>query len=251
MRKLSLAIAPFALAIAACETYPPTGDPYPPSGYPPYQPGPPTTGDYRAIGTEPFWDLTIGRDMVFTDRGTDMQIVQPTPPPAPATTGRNYRTQRLDVTISRGPCSDGMSDRSYADTVQVYADGRLFRGCGGPSSDWSSPTPPSGPAPTLDRTRWSVEAVNGRRTPPGEYFMEFDGGRLSAKFGCNGLGAGYTQTGNSLDAGAVIGTRMACPDMSFENDGSRILDQLMTIQMVDNNRMALVSSAGRIDLVRR
>ena len=123
---------------------------------------------------------------------------------------------------------------------------------GGQASDWGQPTPPGGPTPILDRTRWTVVAINGRMTPQqGEFVMEFDSGRLSARFGCNGLGTGYAQTGNTIDAGAIVGTQMACPDMSWERQGSAILEQVMTVEWLDENRIALVSSAGRLELARR
>lgn len=246
------------------EPHPPQGyppQPYPPQGYPPAYPAP-VPGDYRAAGTEPFWDLTVGRDLVFTDRGTGLTITQPTPSPIHGTAGTIYRTQRLEVNIVHTPCSDGMSDRRYPDTVQVYADGRLYRGCGGDGgfSDPLVPVPPVGapppvselPGPPLDRTRWMVIAINGRTVPRGgEYVMEFDAGRLSARFGCNGIGATYTQTGSTIDAGAVTATRMACPDMSWETAGSAVLDQVMQVSAMGPNRVTLTSSAGSIELVRR
>ena len=253
------------------EPYPPQGyppQPFPPQGYPPQgNYPPPVSGDYRASGTEPFWDLTIGGDLVFTDRGTNLTITQPTPSPIHGTAGEIYRTQRLEVNIVHSPCSDGMSDRSYPDTVQVYADGRLYRGCGGGSvggyNDPLAPVPPGAgpvagpppgsgmPAPPLDRTRWMVIAINGRPVPrDGEYSMEFDAGKLSAKFGCNGIGAGYTQDGNTIDAGAIMSTRMACGDMSWETQGGAILGQVMTVRMIDRNRLTLDSSAGTIELLR-
>ncbi len=106
---------------------------YPPQGYP--QPGYPSQqGNYRAIGTEPFWDLEIGRDLVFTDRGNNVSVTQPTPRPINGTAGEIYRTQRLEVNIVHSQCSDGMSDRTYPDTVQVHVDGRQYRGCGAQSS---------------------------------------------------------------------------------------------------------------------
>jgi heat shock protein HslJ len=287
---------PLALALAACmtpygdpygqsgsrEPYPPQ-QPYPPEGYPPQgyppqpyppanpEPGyplPPGAGDYRAAGTEPFWDLTIGRDLTFTDRGTGLTIVQPTPQVITGVAGEIYRTQRLDVNITHQSCSDGMSDRSYPDTVQVYADGRLYRGCGGggvanaagdplaPAPPGAAPMPPppaaGGDGPPLDRTRWLVLAINGRPVPRDyQYWMEFDGGKLSAKFGCNSLGAGYTQTGATIDAGAIIATRMACGDMSWESQGVAVLDQPMQVTAQGPARVTLSSSAGSIELMRR
>lgn len=90
------------------------------------QPKPP----YRAIGTEPFWELTIDANLVFTDRGNGMSVREPAPRVAATAAGRTYRGRRLVVTITRGPCSDGMSDRSYPDSVSVRVDGQAYRGCG-------------------------------------------------------------------------------------------------------------------------
>ncbi|MGH6706020.1 MAG: hypothetical protein ACREB1_04345, partial [Sphingomicrobium sp.] len=75
--KTIFALPLLVISVAACQTLPP-GPGYPPD-YPP--PGyPQGEATYRAIGTEPFWDLEIGRDMVFTDRGNNnFRVVQPTP----------------------------------------------------------------------------------------------------------------------------------------------------------------------------
>ena len=278
-----LCLLPIALA-AACAPYDPYGtgypgepyppaSPYPPEPYPaPYPPGsqpgypaphPPANpgGEtYRAIGTEPFWDLRIGRDLVFTDRGTNLTVTQPAPQPIVGFAGEVYKTQRIEVNITHADCTDGMSDRSYPDTVQVRVDGRDYRGCGAASSWFDStderghPMPPmAGPGDSvpLDRTRWRVVAINGRPTPPnGDFSMQFENGQLSAKFGCNGMAATYTQNGATLDAGPVMGTKMACPDMSWETQGGAILGQVMTVHMRDRNRIDLSSGAGTIELRR-
>lgn len=234
--------------------YPGPGQPtYPSPGYPAGQ------ASYRAIGTEPFWDLEIGQNLTFTDRGNNISVVHPAPPPVNGTAGPIYRTPRLEVTITRTPCSDGMSERTYPDTVQVYVDGRLYRGCGAPIAFFSQvgesgqPNYPGGPVgspvPNLSGTNWRIVAINGARTPASNFYINFMPDRISAKFGCNSLGAGYTQAGNMVDAGAVMATRMACPDMSFENQGSAVLAEPMTIAGV-GNQLTLSNRAGSIDLVR-
>jgi heat shock protein HslJ len=112
-------------ALAGCEGYGPVPPP------PPLTPNPPG-GVYRAVGTEPFWDLTINeRQMVFTDRGNNVQVAQPTPRVIIGVAGEIYQSPRLNVNIVHRQCSDGMSDRVYPDTVQVTVDGRQYRGCGG------------------------------------------------------------------------------------------------------------------------
>lgn len=238
--------------------YPQPGYPqpgYPQQGYP--QPGYPSgQATYRAIGTEPFWDLEIGRDLVFTDRGNNISVVEATPRPINGTAGEIYRTQRLNVNIVHSQCSDGMSDRMYPDTVQVYVDGRHYRGCGAQIGffnqvgETGQPNYPGqgGPVIALSGTNWRVVSINGTPTPASNFYINFMPDRLGAKFGCNSLGAGYTQNGNTLSAGAVMATKMACPDMTFENQGSAILMSPMTISGM-GNRLTLSNARGTIELV--
>ncbi|MGI8931129.1 MAG: META domain-containing protein [Sphingomicrobium sp.] len=251
--KTTFALPLLALGLAACQTYP-QGPGYPgqdPVGYPEPAPYPDGQASYRAIGTEPFWDLEIGRDLIFTDRGNDLRVVQPTPRPINGTAGEIYRTQRLDVNIVHSRCSDGMSDRTYPDTVTVRVDGREYRGCGaniaffGQVGESGYPTG----AVTLSGTNWTVIAINGRPTPRTDFYLNFQPDRIAAKFGCNSLGAGYSVTGSTLSAGAVMATRMACPDMSFEDQGSAIMAQPMAISGTGDD-LTLSNRAGSITLRR-
>ena len=91
--------------------------------------------------------------------------------------------------------------------------------------------------------------INGRPVPRSGYFINFMPDRMNAKFGCNSLGAGNRVTGDLLNASAVMATRMACPDMSFENAGGAILSLPMTIANV-GERLTLSNHNGAIQLVR-
>lgn len=112
--------------------------------------------------------------------------------------------------------------------------------------------PPPGPAfMSVADTDWRVVAVNGRATPTvGEFYMRFQPATFGAKFGCNGMGADYVQRGNVIDAGPVIGTKMACPDMSYEIQASRVLEPLMVANWNGPASLRLSSSGGTIDLRR-
>ena len=93
-------------------------------------PTPPATA-YHAVGTEPFWSLSIDqRTISFTLAGSQ-PVQQPKPQVIIGFAGEIYRTQRIDVNIVHGSCSDGMSDRIYPDKVQVRVDEHNFTGCGG------------------------------------------------------------------------------------------------------------------------
>ncbi|MFC7537031.1 META domain-containing protein [Sphingomonas sp. GCM10030256] len=198
---------------------------------------------YRALGTEPFWSLEIGpREMVFTEANAPgVRIVQPTPRPIVGIAGEIYQTPRINVNVVHARCSDGMSDRVYPDRVQVRVDNRAFEGCGGGSA-----------VPTaLAGTNWRVAAVNAMLAPPGDNFlMRFEGERVSARFGCNSMGGGYTYDGRTLVANRLAATRMACADMRFEDQASRILANPVTAEWRGGDRLTLSNPDGRIVLER-
>jgi uncharacterized membrane protein len=94
--------------------------------FPPAPPAP-----YHAVGTEPFWSLIIDdKDVTFILSGEE-PIRQPVPKAIVGVAGEIYQTARIDVNIVHAQCSDGMSDRTYPDKVQVTVDGKRFNGCGG------------------------------------------------------------------------------------------------------------------------
>ncbi|MEJ7925980.1 membrane-like protein [Sphingobium sp. AN641] len=86
---------------------------------------------YRALGTEPFWAVTL--------RGDRATLERPDHSPRSftgATTDDDGRTRRyiadgLTLTITPGPCSDGMSDSIWSDSVQVAFGEGTLKGCGG------------------------------------------------------------------------------------------------------------------------
>lgn len=113
----------FTIAMAACLAGCVTAPPPPPA--------PPSNPSYRALGTEPFWGLTIDQAALTFSRPDAAPIRQARPQAIIGIAGEIYQTPRLRVNIVHAKCSDGMSDRSYPDKVQVDADGRRFEGCGG------------------------------------------------------------------------------------------------------------------------
>lgn len=268
--KQLLPAAALGLALAACTQYGQYGDPYGapypqgPQGYPQPYPTPyptPYPGTqpglqepYRATGTEPFWSLTIdNRDMRFEDM-EGYTVVEPTPPVEPGYQGDLFQGRRIEVTIRRQPCSDGMSDRTYPDQVDLRVDGRLLRGCGGPASiyrqGWEEGYPPTGDdgsAAMLARTNWQVVALDGRQTPARDFYINFfPDNQLQAKFGCNSIGAGYQQSGDRLTVGAPMMTRMGCPDMSWETAGANILSQPLNLRL-SGDRLTLSNRMGTIE----
>ena len=94
-------------------------------------PPPPPPPPYHALGTEPFWNLLIDERNITFVQPDAQPVTQPAVRPIIAFAGEIYQTPRINVNIVHGSCSDGMSDRTYPDKVQVGVDGRQFHGCGG------------------------------------------------------------------------------------------------------------------------
>jgi heat shock protein HslJ len=106
-------------------------------------------------------------------------------------------------------------------------------------------------ARTLERTGWRVAAINGRVAPArGEYRMEFKGGSVSGRFGCNGFGGRYFVSADTLVAREVRSTLMACSDpaASFESAGFAIVHQPMRMRWTSSRQLQLGNSAGSIEL---
>ena len=210
---------------------------------PPPTPATPAASSYKAVGTEPGWALTIdGATMTYEGDYGSVKISEPTPATFRPAPGR-YAGARLKLTITVGPCSDGMSDLIYRQTVRLVADGKAVEGCGGGT------VAPDG----LAGTSWIVIAINGRATPRGQnYFLNFAASEIAAKFGCNSIGGGYRVNGDHLSTISLSQTEMACPDpaMTFERLGSVVLSSNMRIERISGETMRLVSEAGSIDLRR-
>lgn len=106
----------------------------PPAKSTPAKPDVPPAADYRALGTEPFWAIIV--------KGGQATLTRPGYPPLTfAVSFRDdglklrFHGDGLTMTITPGPCSDGMSDALYMDHVQVAFAQGILKGCGGKRSE--------------------------------------------------------------------------------------------------------------------
>lgn len=116
-------------------------------------PAAPPTARYRFTGTEPFWGGTIDGPTILYQTPRDQAgktII--------ATVSQEGVTTRYDGTLdgkpfilklTRGTCSDGMSDTVYPLHAVLAVRGEPRKGCANPvvGASASSQTPPAAPAP--------------------------------------------------------------------------------------------------------
>lgn len=85
---------------------------------------------YSALGTEPFWSIVIANGRM-TYNSPEGGFSVRAPRGQELGDGRLWETRRITLQASNQECSDGMGDRTYAQTVRAVVDGRTLNGCGG------------------------------------------------------------------------------------------------------------------------
>jgi uncharacterized membrane protein len=112
-----------------------------PAATPAATPAAPRTGPWSATGyalngTEPFWGGSLTgttvRYMVPEDQFGDVVETRAAFSPDRETYSGAYRGHPFLLTLTRGPCSDGMSDRVYAFSAELRVRGEVRRGCADP-----------------------------------------------------------------------------------------------------------------------
>ena len=138
--RLILVAAAAAFALTACN---PQQQPAPPAEpTPPVEPTPPKpelngvdlTVPLRAVGTEPFWAMEISStELKFSGADLPERTAAGGPPTMnegeASWTGTTSDGVSLKATLTTGPCSDGMSDRTYPLTAKVEVGSERYNGC--------------------------------------------------------------------------------------------------------------------------
>ncbi|MCW5647766.1 MAG: META domain-containing protein [Sphingopyxis sp.] len=223
-------------ALAACA---------PATESPPQSPGGAPAAAYMALGTEPGWTLEITPDRLNYDGDYGAtKIMVPNPGAKPSPNGERYMTERLTVDITRGECSDGMSDRRYRDTVTLTADGKTVKGCGG------GILPPTDLAGTI----WTFVSIGGVAVAADRpTSLQFDGTRLIGSAGCNRFSGNYTHADRTLTADALIATEMACPGagMTQENTFFALMRGPVSLSFPTDGTLILTGAEGRTAVLKR
>lgn len=138
MRATALIAA--ALLLAACGQAPMgSTEQAPPPADAPMAVGPDYSGDFDAVGTEPFWNVKV-RPGGLTLARPDQPKVAPANPGVrvdgdQAVWDGSAGEQRLVLRLTPGECSDGMSDRRYSYMAEVWIDGETLKGCAARTQD--------------------------------------------------------------------------------------------------------------------
>jgi heat shock protein HslJ len=194
---------------------------------------------YKAVGTEPFWGLTIDSRTMKFETPNRRPVIVATPRVINGFAGEIYKTRRIDVNIVHRACSDGMSDRTYRDTVTVTVDGRRYQGCGGRSAQAENPR-------SVIEGNWQVQSIGGVPVMRGSNVtLSFNGNRVSGNTGCNSLNGDFRMERGFLNAGPLATTRRACLGRYAMTQERNLLDLLGQRLSVSRNRDGKLVLSGR------
>jgi uncharacterized membrane protein len=93
-------------------------------------------GPMQAAGTEPFWGLKVTHEELVFSRPGQSDVRAPNPGPKMEGKSAVWAAPHgaLELTLTPGHCSDGMSDRDYPYTAVVVVDRQTLSGCARPGS---------------------------------------------------------------------------------------------------------------------
>lgn len=229
----SFILASAGLVLTACQTIPPGN--------------PPTNGKdvYTAMGTEPFWSLKIDGDQMRFERAGFPSVAATSVEARPSFNGWRYLATNMTADVTFAPCSDGMSDRTYKDTVTIMVGDTQYKGCGG------GVLPPA----SLDQTGWTISAIGGTAFAKGiETEVRFAGGKISGTAGCNRFSGSYSVADNMVIVGPVAATKMMCPEPQMGQE-SKFLSLLnsskLTKRFSVSGDLVLANEAGDTALLKR
>lgn len=141
--------------------------------------------------------------MLFSSIDYEKDLVEYGVVSGPNANGWRRASKTIISYSTSGPCSDGMSDRTYSDTVTVMIGKETYKGCGGGFLDPIS----------LESTTWRITSINGTEIPASQgALVSFGDGRMSGTVGCNRFSSEYTYADGKLGFGPVLSTRMACQE---------------------------------------
>ncbi|CAN5812879.1 hypothetical protein BH23GEM3_BH23GEM3_14020 [soil metagenome] len=262
--KLALLLSTMLMVTAACAPVDPdiaasgnesASEAAPPTNVVEAAPPPPQAAEnpdragYRASGNEPFWTMTFGQTtMDFSELGDENTGSAIRPDPERLANGWRFTARSGErpfiAEIQERRCNDSMSGRPFPHTVTVTVHGQTYTGCGGDT------------AGLLTGDEWRVTRLEsaettGRRPPTLLFAAD---GALTGDGGCNLFRATYEITGEGIQIGPALATRMACvePELnSQETQFFTLLEQATRFDIAEDGSLKLYVMDRPVIVARR
>jgi len=202
---------------------------------------------YKGTGNEPFWlvQVTTQNTLKFKGLMENGEIEWEVPITGTRMSDDNQTiiytgkegSNALEVSIHNKPCQDDMSGFDFSTTLEVHLStsdlNQNLRGCGEYLNKYQ-----------LNGT-WRLEKINGRAIslPAPTLGIYFSEGRIAGSGGCNRyFGTLDEATNTSIKFNKLGATKMACEDMSLENQYLELLNQNDIQWKINDDGLLILSS---------
>lgn len=186
--------------------------------------------NYRGTGNEPFWGIQITDENQIIFKGLMEDEMEFSVPVTGTDLSDDVKTiiytgeqddKKLTVTITTEACQDNMSGFYFPTRLDVsveMGDKKYdLRGCGQFLSKYAL------------AGSWVLESINGNEIAEEKkptLGLHLPAHRITGNAGCNHyFGQIESLENGSISFGAIGATKMACPDMSLENEFLRFMSQ--------------------------
>jgi heat shock protein HslJ len=110
------------------------------------------------------------------------------------------------------------------------------------------------PPNSLAGSNWSFVSIGGvgvAKDRPTS--LQFDGARLSGSAGCNRFSGGYSASGETLTAGPLEATEMACPGAGMTQEAAffKLMAAPVKLTFANDGTLILTGSEGKAVVLRR
>ncbi|MEO9257507.1 MAG: copper resistance protein NlpE N-terminal domain-containing protein [Crocinitomicaceae bacterium] len=207
------------------------------------------TSIFRGTGTEPFWNIEMKKngELYFSclkEENQNFKFDTSRTKPLKDGFGIIYQANSADATImailTKGTCSDGMSETEYTYKVEVHfkktADKAetIYNGCGFYMADYRL------------HDIWALESIDGKPIDKaalkmGVPTMEIDlvKNHVSGFAGCNQYGGDIKLGQSVITFSSVYSTKMACDNLDVENQ---------FLQAISEKTMSFILEKGFLTL---
>lgn len=201
---------------------------------------------FRAIGTEPFWSVSISEDViVWSTPEEKIQFPGNTPIQAMDANVKKYVTDdgkgnRLELQIIQKPCSDGMSDHDYAYQVKVeltqQKETNTFLGCG----NYLLHDKLAG--------KWQLQTSTSNDKP---IILEFDSSTMTfaGNAQCNRYFGSLFSEKNTLRLHTIGSTKIACSEKDLEQVYLEKLSKVTSYQLVNKQLILMLPNGEQLTFV--
>lgn len=212
------------LSLSACAASPPPA---------------PLAASYFALGQEPGWTLEITPERLnYSGDYGAVRLTEQHDGAVAQGSGRSFSGERVKVRIGAGPCSDSMSGRRFAETVELRVDGKILEGCGGTLL----------PLASLVGSLWRLTHIGGVAVEnESATELRFAANNVSGSAGCNRFSGSFSLAGNKLTTGPLAATKMACKGAAGKQEAAlfALLAASVQISYAADGSMTLSGTKGQ------